>query len=126
MPKSRPPDPLDSPEAVAAAIGQIRDDLGRFEQSLATSIQTKEVVVTSEDGNPRVIISATGRGGRMEIVARSDLDVVSAVEVFATDRSDRELEHAGVALVRQGDIVGIFEVLGVEPPELWLDDSLEP
>ena len=110
MPKSTQRYPaLHSPEAIGEAVGELRDELHRLAASLAKSVLTQEIVVAGKDGLPRAILSASGDRGCLELLTRSPtLDVVSSVEVFATDASDSTRGHVGVALAEQGDVVGIF------------------
>ena len=71
------------------------------------------------DGFARIVLTANDTSGQVTVHARSP-EVVTCAELFANDQSLAAAPHVGVALTEEGNVVGVLELVGGEPADLWM------
>ncbi len=78
----------------------------------AQEVRTRRVAVIEDDGFERVVIQADGAHGEVTVTARGGRNGTTAAELYAHDPTEGDAATAGVALVRDGNLRWVTDLLG--------------
>ncbi len=97
--------------SVEARLGAVERLLGELIEHLGHEVRTRRVVVVEDDGFERVILASGGRHGEVTVAARNPGVGTTAAELYAHDAVEGDGPHAGVALIEDGDVSVLREVM---------------
>ena len=80
----------------------------------AQEVRTRRVAVIEDDGFERVVLQANGTHGEVTVTARGGPNSTTAAELYAHDPTEGDAATAGIALVRDGDLQWVTDLLSAQ------------
>lgn len=102
-------------------VRSLREELAELRRSLADEVRTRRLVVEEGDGFERCILAPAEDHATLLLRARSEPGATSGVELCVHDACEGDGPIVGMALLDEGNVVGVFDVVSGRQPTLWID-----